>query len=122
MSSRSSTSEPPTPSSSKSTRSCANCRKTETSMGSFPSCERCKTPYCSRDCQKANWPTHEPNCKERYKFSITIHGDTIPDGLDIDALKKRAEQDGKEFQFIQLSSGQKGRRQAAVYDSRAENK
>ncbi|KAF7944392.1 hypothetical protein EAE96_010789 [Botrytis aclada] len=108
MSSRSSISEPPTPSFSKPVRSCANCRKAETSMGCFPSCERCKTPYCSRDCQKADWPTHEPNCKERYKFSLTIHGDNIPDGLDIEALKKKAEKDGKEFQFIQLPSGQTG--------------
>ncbi|KAK6595493.1 hypothetical protein H4I96_09812 [Botrytis cinerea] len=93
MSSRSSTSEPPTPSFSKPVRCCANCHKTETSMGSFP---------------VADWPNHEPNCKERYKFSITIHGDNIPDGLDIEALKKKAEQDGKEFQFIQLPSGQTG--------------
>lgn len=89
-------------------------------MGSFPSCKRCKTPYCSRDCQKANWPTHEPNCKERYKFCITIHGDTIPDGLDIEALKKKAEQDGKDFQFIQLSSGQTNGRQTADYDPKGE--
>lgn len=101
-------------------RACANCHKKEASTGSFPHCERCKTPYCSRECQRANWSTHEPICKERYKFSITIHGDTIPEGWDIEALRKKAEEDGKDFQFIQLSSGQTGGRQTAACYSKGE--
>ncbi|KAK0455704.1 uncharacterized protein EV420DRAFT_1552809 [Desarmillaria tabescens] len=26
-------------------------------------CGKCKTRYCSKECQKANWPRHKPICK-----------------------------------------------------------
>ncbi|KAF8989487.1 hypothetical protein BDQ17DRAFT_1373122 [Cyathus striatus] len=33
-------------------------------------CGKCKTRYCSRDCQRQDWPTHKPICK----IVKTLHG------------------------------------------------
>ncbi|KAJ7163742.1 hypothetical protein C8R46DRAFT_1101217 [Mycena filopes] len=41
---------------------CTMCGKTDDDQ-SFKSCSKCKnTPYCSQDCQKADWKSHKVTC------------------------------------------------------------
>jgi len=43
---------------------CANCDKKEKSVKEFKKCTRCNSVYyCSKACQKANWPSHKITCK-----------------------------------------------------------
>ena len=43
---------------------CANCCKLGEAR--YPRCGRCKAPpYCSVECQKANWKKHKPHCTGR---------------------------------------------------------
>jgi splicing suppressor protein 51 len=43
-----------------STRSCANCKKTDVDL---KACSKCKTAhYCGRDCQKTDWKSHKKVC------------------------------------------------------------
>ncbi|XP_061170939.1 tudor domain-containing 6-like [Saccostrea echinata] len=63
-------------------RPCANCKK----MGGFQ-CSRCKTPYCSQQCQADHWPEHSQNCKDikeqlaedevASQFEVTIGEDSV---------------------------------------------
>ena len=42
---------------------CENCQKTESEAGQpHKKCARCKTSYCSRECQKADWKQHKKIC------------------------------------------------------------
>ncbi len=43
-------------------KKCAQCGKP-----SELRCGRCQTNYCSRDCQKTDWPTHSQKCKKSVK-------------------------------------------------------
>ncbi len=41
---------------------CASCHK----QGPKKLCSRCESVrYCSRECQKAHWPEHKPNCQKK---------------------------------------------------------
>ncbi|KAI9033478.1 hypothetical protein DFJ74DRAFT_763686 [Hyaloraphidium curvatum] len=46
---------------------CRRCEKSSTTgpgSGSTKRCSRCKAAfYCSAQCQKADWPSHKPNCR-----------------------------------------------------------
>jgi len=43
---------------------CANCRKTEKKSKEFRKCSRCKmVHYCSKSCQKEDWPNHKKICE-----------------------------------------------------------
>lgn len=44
-------------------RNCANCKKTEAEVPNMKRCAKCHTtPYCSRECQKADWKNHKKQC------------------------------------------------------------
>merc|ERR1712098_443921 len=46
--------------------SCANCRTSEKSEKQFQKCSRCRSVfYCSKACQKSDWPNHKQICKIR---------------------------------------------------------
>merc|ERR1712098_742403 len=43
---------------------CANCEKLEKSLKEFKKCLGCNSVYyCSKDCQRAHWPSHKNICK-----------------------------------------------------------
>jgi hypothetical protein len=43
---------------------CANCKKKEKSQKEFQKCSGCNSVYyCSKTCQKADWPHHKNICK-----------------------------------------------------------
>ena len=47
-------------------KACGGCAKEEEFRGDFNLCARCKkVAYCSRDCQKAHWKTHKPQCSPK---------------------------------------------------------
>ena len=42
---------------------CENCGTAETKEAKLKKCARCKmVAYCNRDCQKAHWKEHKPDC------------------------------------------------------------
>jgi hypothetical protein len=43
-------------------RKCSSCGKEETGI-KFKKCGDCRTLYCSRECQKTDWPSHSLVCK-----------------------------------------------------------
>lgn len=45
---------------------CQNCQKTPWDLNGQPMqrCSRCKTSYCSIDCQRQNWKAHKPLCHD----------------------------------------------------------
>lgn len=45
-------------------RTCATCQQIEDASNPLKKCSRCSTTlYCSRGCQKADWPTHKRTCR-----------------------------------------------------------
>ncbi|KAF9474260.1 hypothetical protein BDN70DRAFT_884996 [Pholiota conissans] len=45
--------------------SCSQCMKPSSNGAELLKCSKCKIAwYCSRECQKAQWPTHKKVCKE----------------------------------------------------------
>jgi tetratricopeptide (TPR) repeat protein len=42
---------------------CAKCAKTATEGSSLKRCSKCKTHYCSQECQEADWKDHKSVCK-----------------------------------------------------------
>jgi len=45
---------------------CWNCTKRDETLKGFKKCSRCKEArYCSRECQKENWPEHKKSCARR---------------------------------------------------------
>lgn len=48
--------------------SCLGCSNIGTSEAPLLSCSRCRVAhYCSRECQRAHWRTHKPNCRKATK-------------------------------------------------------
>ncbi|KAK8862825.1 MYND domain protein [Apiospora arundinis] len=59
--------------------SCTVCKKTAQEV-SLKYCAKCsKTPYCSRDCQKADWKAHKEICDQPASASTGL---SPPKGLD----------------------------------------
>jgi hypothetical protein len=71
---------------------CSNCKKGSMDRGQkLLLCGRCKkSQYCSKDCQKADWKSHKPDCKQHsVSNSSTLKGnDTSSSGTSsLDALE-----------------------------------
>ena len=70
---------------------CCHCDAVETDGRRFDRCARCKVAkYCSRDCQKAAWPSHKRACERTVEMTKVIqtmkerepdHATFKPDGL-----------------------------------------
>ena len=46
---------------------CENCKTTEETEKQYQKCGACRVVfYCSRECQKGNWPIHKHVCRKRY--------------------------------------------------------
>jgi hypothetical protein len=49
-------------------QSCAHCSAQEVHVDQFKRCAACKGPrFCSKDCQRADWPAHKAACKAARK-------------------------------------------------------
>ncbi|CAD7971426.1 unnamed protein product [Amoebophrya sp. A25] len=74
-------------------RKCVNCEKTETLNTELKNCSRCKTvEYCSRECQKADWPRHKYICRERKMGLAPVVGPTMSsDAGSTEVLDEREE-------------------------------
>ncbi|KAJ7086302.1 hypothetical protein C8R43DRAFT_311939 [Mycena crocata] len=65
---------------------CAGCMTLTDTGGELLRCGRCKhTSYCSKECQRKDWPTHKPTCREAdglnmKKVSRALHGSTYING------------------------------------------
>jgi splicing suppressor protein 51 len=59
---------------------CAKCAKTSTESGiDLKRCAKCRTtPYCSRECQKADWKAHKKICASNAANSSTASTNTPP--------------------------------------------
>ena len=50
---------------------CVSCASCGTFAHKMPTCAGCgSVSYCSRECQKANWPQHKDKCNEAKKYGI----------------------------------------------------
>jgi hypothetical protein len=55
------------PSDAKGKESCVSCWKEESIKREFKRCGKCKSVvYCSRECQRADWQYHKPECRDGY--------------------------------------------------------
>ncbi|KXJ84583.1 hypothetical protein Micbo1qcDRAFT_170129 [Microdochium bolleyi] len=46
---------------------CSNCGQSGTSL---PRCGRCRTLYCSRDCQAQHWPQYKRECSRSINENV----------------------------------------------------
>lgn len=51
-----------------------NCANRNCSNVGSKKCSICKTRYCSKACQKQDWPTHKEQCKSDRKPDVVIEG------------------------------------------------
>jgi hypothetical protein len=70
---------------------CTQCHIEETKIkGSMKKCEECQAPYCSVECQRANWKKHKPVCdaiSAQTNSDLTDHEQEYLRGLDPKVLK-----------------------------------
>merc|ERR550519_1703543 len=70
-----------------------SCNVDETQLeGSMKKCSECQAPYCSEDCQRADWKQHKPTCN---LISARINSNSMTDkdkeyirGIDYDNIKE----------------------------------
>ena len=66
--------------------SCTSCKKSPPEV-SLKHCAKCSaTPYCSRDCQRADWKSHKKTCGKQGSDSAAASGGaqtSPPRGLDV---------------------------------------
>lgn len=65
---------------------CAKCAKTATEGSSLKRCSKCKTHYCSQECQKADWKDHKSVCK-----TYTSGINDIQQAIHIRQLERKAD-------------------------------
>ena len=54
-------------------------------------CGTCKTPYCSKECQRWHWPTHKPECKATPVLQSHLEGD-VPIALSLSRFQRAMSQ------------------------------
>ena len=67
---------------------CNTCQKTEGDLGKkLLYCAKCKTPYCSPECQKSDWKSHKPLCSFlKFKSEQPASGPSGPHNGGFDAV------------------------------------
>ena len=63
---------------------CTTCKKGPPEIQNMKNCAKChKTPYCSRECQKADWKAHKKICSKLAAEGGGAAGtsDGMPSGL-----------------------------------------
>jgi hypothetical protein len=50
---------------------CVGCGKVD---GAMSRCSRCMMNYCSRECQKRDWPSHKSDCKKKVEVNQRMAG------------------------------------------------
>ncbi|KAF5325022.1 hypothetical protein D9619_010099 [Psilocybe cf. subviscida] len=65
----------------KETRQCEHCFKSAREGTALSKCAGCKAVlYCSRECQKASWPTHKETCRKNQRVAAELKT------MDVDPL------------------------------------
>ena len=69
---------------------CANPDCKSGSISSIKACSVCRTPYCSKDCQKADWKKHKKVCASRASgtSSTGVADDPSRESVTLDFSKK----------------------------------
>lgn len=76
-------------------------------------CGTCKqVQYCSRECQKADWPTHKKTCKEkkeRYKEELKKYGNltkkaTVLNSKDKEEFEEWKRENDKDIVFVEAGN------------------
>ena len=76
-------------------------------------CGRCKqVQYCSRECQKAHWPTHKKTCKKqkkRYKKELKKYGNltkkaTVLNSKDKEEFEEWKRENNKDIVFVEAGN------------------
>lgn len=94
---------------------CAYCNAGYGNNKPFPTtgknlCGRCKqVQYCSRECQKAHWPTHKKTCKKqkkRYKKELKKYGKstkkaTVLNFKDKEEFEEWKRENNKDIEFVE---------------------